>query len=153
MSSAQLAPDAAGAFVTLSVAGQLCGLPVGCVRDVLRQQVINPVALAAPEIAGNLNLRGHIVTAIDLRRRLRLDPASDNVVNHAVVTEENGELYALLADRICDVITPDPGSFEPVPPTLPPAWTRFSAGLYRLPKSLLIVLNLPRLLALNVDPL
>ncbi len=145
-------PGAEGVFVTLSLAGQLCGLPVGSVRDVLRHQAIAPVALSAPEIAGNLNLRGHIVTAIDLRRRLHLPPALESEARYAVVTEEGGEMYALLADRICDVITPDPSRYEPVPPTLPPNWARYSAGLYRLETCLMIVLNLPQLLALSADP-
>ena len=138
-------------FVTLSLAGQLCGLPVGSVRDVLRQQAIAPVALSAPEIAGNLNLRGHIVTAIDLRRRLHLAPAPEGDPRYAVVTEDSGELYALLADRICDVVTLDRLDFEPIPPTLPANWARYSAGLYRLETGLMIVLDLPRLLALSAD--
>ena len=140
---------AAGVFVTLSLAGQLCGLPVSSVRDVLRHQAIAPVALSAPEIAGNLNLRGHIVTAIDLRRRLKLPPAPEGQGRYAVVTEEAGEMYALLADYICDVVTPDPARFEAVPPTLPPNWARYSAGLFRLENGLMIVLNLPQLLALS----
>ena len=143
---------AEGVFVTLSLAGQLCGLPVSSVRDVLRHQAIAPVALSAPEIAGNLNLRGHIVTAIDLRRRLQLPPAPDGEGRHAVVTEEGGEMYALLVDHICDVITLDPARFEAVPPTLPPNWARYSSGLYRLENGLMILLNLPQLLALSVDP-
>lgn len=144
-------PGVEGTFVTLSIAGQLCGLPVTSVRDVLRQQAIAPVALSAPEIAGNLNLRGHIVTAIDLRRRLNLPPAPPGTGNYAVVTEEAGEMYALLADRICDVISPDPLTFEAVPPTLPANWSRYSAGLFRLEDGLMIVLDLPRLLALVPD--
>ena len=146
-------PDTAahGVFVTLSLAGQVCGLPVASVRDVLRHQAIAPVALSAPEIAGNLNLRGHIVTAIDLRRRLQLPPAPEGEGRYAVVTEEAGELYALLADRICDVVTLDPLTFEAIPPTLPANWARYSAGLYRLENGLMIVLDLPRLLALSAD--
>lgn len=143
--------SADGVFVTLSLAGQLCGLPVSSVRDVLRQQSIAPVALSAPEIAGNLNLRGHIVTAIDLRRRLQLPPVPAGEPRYAVVTEDGGEMYALLADRICDVVTPDPLGFEFVPPTLPANWARFSSGLYRLENGLMIVLNLPHLLDLSTE--
>ena len=62
-------------LVTLTVADQLCGVPVLAVRDILGEQVITRIPLAPPEIAGSLNLRGRIVTAIDLRRRLKLSPA------------------------------------------------------------------------------
>ena len=72
-------PDAATdeeerVFVTLTVADQLCGVPVLAVRDILGEHAITRIPLAPPEIAGSLNLRGRIVTAIDLRRRLRLPP-------------------------------------------------------------------------------
>src|SRR5580692_5233269 len=62
------------AYVTLTVAGQLCGIPVLGVRDILAEQPITRIPLAPPDIAGSLNLRGRIVTAIDLRRRLNLPP-------------------------------------------------------------------------------
>ena len=136
-------------FVTLNLAGQLCGLPVASVRDVLRHQTIFPVALASPDIAGILNLRGHIVTAIDLRRRLGLPKAPEGQPRYAVVTEDGGEMFALLADMIFDVVSPNPDRFEAVPATLPSNWARYSTGLYRLETCLMIVLDLPRLLAIS----
>ncbi|WP_254070223.1 chemotaxis protein CheW [Acidisphaera sp. L21] len=138
-------------YVTLNLAGQLCGVPVSAVRDVLRQQPIAPVPMAPPDVAGNLNLRGRIVTAINLRRRLNLPPAPPGLQPMALVTESNGELYALLVDQVCEVLSPDRKRFEPNPPTLPVTWTKYSAGLYRLENSLMIVLDLSRLLALSVE--
>ncbi len=135
-------------YVTLTVAGQLCGVPVSAVRDVLRQQPISPVPLAPPDIAGNLNLRGRIVTAIDLRRRLQLPAAPAGTQPMALVTESNGELYALLVDQVSEVLSPERERFEANPHTLPPAWTKYSAGLFRLENALMIVLDLSRLLAL-----
>ena len=139
-----MAAEQGTVFVTLSLAGQLCGVPVSRVRDVLRHQPIAPVPLAPPEVAGNLNLRGRIVTAIDLRRRLRL-PAGQQPM--ALVAENEGELYALLVDQVREVLCPDAGCYEPNPPTLPEQWARFSAGLYRLEAKLMIVLDLHSLLA------
>ncbi len=138
-------------YVTLSLAGQLCGVPVSAVRDVLRQQPIAPVPLAPPDVAGNLNLRGRIVTAIDLRRRLGLPPAPPGTKPMAVVTESDGELYALLVDQVCEVLSPDIKRFEPNPHTVPATWTRYSSGLFRLETSLMIVLDLSRILALSVE--
>ena len=87
-------------IVSLQVGGQLCGLPVQAVRDVLGPQTITRVPLAAPEIAGNINLRGRIVTTIDLRKRLNLSVPGDAGPAMSVVTEHGPELYALLVDRV-----------------------------------------------------
>ena len=135
-------------FVTLLLAGQLCGVPVASVRDILREQPIARVPLAPPAIAGSLNLRGRIVTAIDLRRRLQLAPAPAGSRPMAVVTEQDGELYALLVDQVCEVIWPAQQLFEPTPATLSPVWSRYCAGLYRLENALMMVLDLTQLLSL-----
>ena len=136
-------------FVTLTVAGQLCGIPVLCVRDILGEQVITRIPLAPPEVAGSLNLRGRIVTAIDLRRRLNLPPAAVGAPRMSVVTDLGGELYALLVDEVSEVMSLKSDAFEASPPTLPPEWVRFSAGVYRLDGQLLAVLDPGRLLALT----
>ena len=86
--------------MTLTVAGQLCGVPVLAVRDILGEQSITRIPLAPPEIAGSLNLRGRIVTAIDLRRRLQPAAAPAGQQRMSVVTEQGGELYALLVDQV-----------------------------------------------------
>jgi purine-binding chemotaxis protein CheW len=140
---------ASSPFVTMTLAGQLCAMPVASVRDVLRLPPISPVPLAPPEIAGNLNLRGRIVSAIDLRCRMRLPPAPADMQPMALVSENGGELYALLVDSVVEVLTPDPHQFEPTPATLPDGWARYSAGLYRIEAGAMIVLDLPRLLALS----
>ena len=138
-------------FVTLTVADQLCGIPVLAVRDVLGPQAITRIPLTPPEIVGSLNLRGRIVTAIDLRRRLRLPPALPGAPRMSVVAEQGGELYALLVDQVSEVLSLPPGAFESNPPTLAPAWAAFGAGIYRLADRLLVVLDVVRLLAFSQD--
>ncbi|HUN42861.1 MAG TPA: chemotaxis protein CheW [Acetobacteraceae bacterium] len=135
-------------FVTLTVAEQLCGIPVLGVRDILGEQTITRIPLAPPEIAGSLNLRGRIVTAIDLRRRLNLAPSPAGAPRMSVVAEQGGELYALLVDQVSEVMSLKGSAFERNPPTLPPAWARFSNGVYRLQDRLLVVLDVGRLLDL-----
>jgi len=145
------ASQAERAFVTLTVADQLCGVPVLAVRDVLGPQTITRIPLAPPEIAGSLNLRGRIVTAIDLRRRLQLPAAVPGTPQMSVVAEQGGELYALLVDQVSEVLSLPASAFERNPPTLEPAWAAFSAGIYRLQDRLLVVLDVARLLSLSQD--
>ncbi|MDE2007576.1 MAG: chemotaxis protein CheW [Rhodospirillales bacterium] len=143
------AEEAERQFVTLTVAGQLCGIPVLAVRDVLADQAIARIPLAPPEIAGSLNLRGRIVTAIDLRRRLGLRPAEPGAKRMSAVTEQGGELYALLVDQVAEVMSLPASAFEANPPTLPPVWAEHSLGVYRLDGRLLVVLDVARLLAIE----
>jgi purine-binding chemotaxis protein CheW len=137
--SENTAADAEKIFVTLTVADQLCGIPVLSVRDILAEQTITRIPLAPPEVAGSLNLRGRIVTAIDLRRRLHLAPAPKDMERMSVVAEQGGELYALLVDQVSEVMT------------LPPSWAAYSAGIYRLRDRLMVVLDVARLLALSPE--
>lgn len=135
-------------IVSLLVGGQLCGLPVGAVRDVLGPQTITRVPLAAPEIAGNLNLRGRIVTTIDLRKRLGLETPAGPDGSMSVVTEQGQELYALLVDRVLEVVSVRRDSIVPLPPTLSAGWSRFGTGVHQSADGLMIMLEVERVLAL-----
>ncbi|HEX2941678.1 MAG TPA: chemotaxis protein CheW [Rhodopila sp.] len=146
---AMTAGDDQQVLVTLTVANQLCGVPVLAVRDVLDEQAITRIPLAPPEIAGSLNLRGRIVTAIDLRQRLHLPPAPPGQHRMSVVAEQGGELYALLVDQVSEVMSLDGAMFERNPPTLEKNWADFSTGVFRLDGRLLVVLDVGRLLAFS----
>jgi purine-binding chemotaxis protein CheW len=145
------APAAEKTYVTLTVADQLCGIPVLSVRDILAEQTITRIPLAPPEIAGGLNLRGRIVTAVDLRRRLQLPPAPAGMPRMSVVAEQGGELYALLVDQVSEVMSLSASAFERNPATLPASWAAHSAGIYRLQGRLMVVLDVARLLALSSE--
>ena len=150
MSTAEPMTDTEQQYVTLTVAGQLCGIPVLGVRDVLADQAIARIPLAPGEVAGSLNLRGRIVTAIDLRRRLDLPPADPGTRRMSVVTEQGGELYALLVDQVAEVMSLPGSAFEPCPPTLPAVWAEHSRGVFRLEGRLLVVLDVAHLLDIAV---
>ena len=143
--------EAEEVFLTLTVAGQLCGVPVLSVRDVLGAQAITRIPLAPQEVAGSLNLRGRIVTAIDLRRRLGLPPRDGGAAAGAmsVVVERDGELYSLLADAVGEVLPLPPGDRAPNPPTLDPLWCDVSRGVHRLGDQLLILLDVEHVLAIG----
>ena len=133
-------------FVAVRIADQACGIPVLLVRDVLGDQRLAPIPLANPEIAGSLNLRGRIVTAISVRRKLGLPP-SEHDESMAVVVEYDRELYALLVDYVSEVISVDPNTLEPNPSNLPRTWAAVSGGIYPLESCLLVVLDVDALLA------
>jgi purine-binding chemotaxis protein CheW len=145
--------ETAEVFLTLTVAGQLCGVPVLSVRDVLGAQAITRIPLAPQEVAGSLNLRGRIVTAIDLRRRLGLPPREGGGAIGAgamsVVVERDGELYSLLADTVGEVLPLPPSDRAPNPPTLDPLWRDVSRGVHRLGEQLLILLDVEQVLAIG----
>jgi purine-binding chemotaxis protein CheW len=143
------ATDEEHEFVTLTVADQLCGVPVLSVRDILGEHAITRIPLAPQEIAGSLNLRGRIVTAIDLRERLHLPPPPADQQRMSVVAEQGGELYALLVDQVAEVMSLKASAFERNPSTLPQTWAAFSSGIYRLEGRLLVVLDVGKLLALG----
>jgi purine-binding chemotaxis protein CheW len=134
-------------FVTMTVAGQAFGIPVLSVRDVLAAQRITHVPLARPEIAGSLNLRGRIATAVDMRRRLGVEPKNPAETTISVVVECEGELYSLVVDEVGDVITVSRSAYEPNPVTLDTSWRDISGGLYRLDGKLLVVLEVDRLIS------
>ena len=142
-------PGEDASYLTFTLAGQLCAVPVPCVRDVLAPQWVTPIPLAAPEIAGSLNLRGRIVTAVDLRRRLALPGTREPRM--AVVTEQSGELYALLVDTVHEVLSLPPDEIEPNPATLPPPWSTYGAGVCRRADALLVLLDVARLLRLGQE--
>ncbi len=133
-------------YVTMYIEGQLFGVPVQTVQDVLGLQKITRIPLAPPEVAGSLNLRGRIVTAIDVRLRLGLQNQASNNKGMSVVVDMLGELYSLMVDQVGEVLSLPAAKFERNPPTLDPMWREYSAGIYRLEDKLLVVLDVGKLL-------
>ncbi len=130
-------------LVTMFVDGVQFGVPVLKVRDVLDSPQTYAVPLAPPEIEGSINLRGRIVTAIDLRVRLGLPPRLADARSKCVIVElgPNSEPYALLVDEVGDVVSVFAKDYEPNPVTLSRAWTAVCRGLYRQTSSLLLMLD------------
>lgn len=140
---------AANSFITMTVAGQLFGIPALFVQDVLRPQRLTRIPLAPVEVAGSLNLRGRIVTAIDVRTRLALPPRPETMRGMSVVVDFKGELYSLQIDQVGEVLNLQPDDFEENPPTLDPRWKEISRGIYRLKDHLLVVIDITQLLNLS----
>jgi purine-binding chemotaxis protein CheW len=137
-------------LATVELDSQHFGIAVRHVHDVLGPQKITRVPLAPAAVAGSLNLRGRVVTVLDLRTALGLErsPDPDRAMN--VVIAQGGELYALLVDQVGDVITVPRAVIEAPPQTLSHAWRTMSDGIVKLDNRLLLMLMPDRLLAATV---
>ena len=138
-------------FVTFTIAGQMFGLPIARVQDVFKPAHVTRVPLAASEIAGVLNLRGRIVTAIELRSRLGLAARDAGQVAMAIGIESRGESFGLLVDTVGEVLKLPDEEREPNPINLDRNLGRVSAGVYRLDGHLLVVLDIDRVLDLSPE--
>jgi purine-binding chemotaxis protein CheW len=143
----------AQSFVTFSVAGQLFGVPVTRVQDILTPDVIAPVPGGPKEVRGLINLRGRIVTVIDMRTHLSLPKPSEEVVRAGmcVTVESRGDYYTLFVDTIGDVITLSPDLREGNPATLDAVWREVADAVYRTDQGLLVALHVDRLLAIETN--
>lgn len=133
-------------YVTAMIGGQLFGLPIRRVQDVFIPDRLTHVPLAPPEIAGVLNLRGRIVTLIDLGFRLGLAREANDAPAMAIGVEFRGESYGLLIDSVGEVLKLDSAGLEPNPINLDQRLAGVSTGIYRLEGQLLIVVDVDRIL-------
>jgi chemotaxis signal transduction protein/truncated hemoglobin YjbI len=133
-------------FVTMTVDGQTFGIPILTVQDIVEARQITPVPLAPSAIAGVMNLRGRIVTVIDLRKCLGLDQEFEDSQSMGVTVEYNNDLYTLLVDTIGDVRSLHHRDFEQAPATVAENVRQLSTGVYRLDQDLLVVLDVDRVL-------
>lgn len=133
-------------YVTVTVGEQLLGLPIARVHDVFLPARITRVPLSRPEIAGVLNLRGRIVTMLDMRSRLGLPRPATGVERMAVGVEFRGEAYGLLVDSVGEVMRLPQSSRDPNPAHLDQSWASVTAGVHSLEARLMVVLDIDRLL-------
>ena len=137
-------------YVSINIDGQIFGVPVLQVHDVLGPQKITRIPLAPLEVAGSLNLRGRIVTAIDIRLRLGLPKRGKGESSMSVVVENRNEFYSLMVDSVGEVLMLRGGDFERTPANLDPRWRDVAAGIYRMESHLVIILDVPRLLNFGI---
>lgn len=137
-----------GQFCTFFVQGLFLGVEVSRVQEVIRYQTLTRVPLASSVIGGLMNLRGQIVTAIDLRRRLALTERDPEQLPINVVVRSSEGAVSLLVDQIGDVIEVDEAAFERPPQTLIGNARELIQGAYKLEGQLLLVLDTDRALDL-----
>lgn len=136
-------------YITVYVGEQLFGIPVTVVQDVFEVQSLTRVPLSVPEVRGVLNLRGRIVTAIDMRIRLGLPTNEEGASRMAVGIEEGGEAFGLMVDSVGEVLSLQAQDVERSPANLDPRWQQVSSGVHRLENDLMVVLDVSKALELQ----
>jgi purine-binding chemotaxis protein CheW len=140
------AADLLTEYVTVTIGDHMFGLPIFRVQDVFVPVGLTRVPLAPPEVAGILNLRGRVVTAIDMRSRLDFGEREPGTPVMAIGIELKGESYGLLVDAVGEVMQLHNSACEAKPANLDPRLSRVAAGIYRLEGQLMVVLDVDRVL-------
>jgi purine-binding chemotaxis protein CheW len=131
-------------FCTFMVDDLYFGIDVLKVQEIIRYQEMTKVPLSAQVISGLINLRGQVVTAMDLRLRLGLERRAEGVLPMNVIVRTGDDTMSFLVDEIGDVMEPDEESFEPPPVTIHGPVRQLIDGIYKLDDRLLLVMNAER---------
>jgi purine-binding chemotaxis protein CheW len=137
-------------FCTFRVGGELFGIGVERVQEVINYQQMTPIPFSSA-LRGLINLRGQIIVAIDLRTRLQMEarPADQAPMNVVLRSEEGA--VSLLVDEICDVVNVTEQTFEAVPVTMRSAFKEIISGVHKLDKDLMLVLDAQRAIDVGVE--
>ena len=133
-------------FVTMMIGEQVFGISVTYVMDVLLPQEINATPLARREVLGSLNLRGRVVTAIDIRHSLNIKESVNLKKSIYVVIEYKSELYSLIVDEVHDVINIPVEKVQENPENLNKFWQKISLGIYPVENELVVILDINKVM-------
>ncbi len=142
----------ASQYLVINIGTHYFAVNVGNITDVIKQGRKTPVPLSNKNIAGVLNLRGHIVTEVDVATTLGITPTKKDS-GFSVVIDKEGEMYSFVFDGIGDVIEIGFSEITPMPETIQKDWHALSKGVYKLADKLVVLLDLPAFvdLSLNTD--
>ena len=136
-------------YCTFLARGIHCGVPVERVREIISDQRVTHVPLAHPSVRGLINLRGQILTVVDVARTLGINPANEECDLHAIprfhmIADAGRELISMCVDEMGPVITPQLDELEPIPPNVEPEAAEAIVAAARLPEHLVLLLDLDR---------
>lgn len=134
-------------FVTMTIGHQIFGISVEYIVDILFQQKINPIPLSRQEIIGSLNLRGRIVTALDIRTLLGISDKSSEK-NMCVVVDYSSELFSLMVDKVGDVVHIPADKLAKNPDNLNKLWQEISLGIFPMENELLVILDIAKVITM-----
>lgn len=134
-------------LATFCLGDLLLGINIHQVQEINRNLEITPVPHAPEAVRGVANLRGEVVSIIDLGRVLGLAPAEITRLTRNVIVQDGGEQVGLLVDRIADVVSANVDEMDPLPENLGDLDADYFQGVFKLDDNLLVVLNVSRTLA------
>jgi len=138
-------------YLILRIGKNVFGVLVQNVEDVLFPQKIANIPLAPQYILGVLNLRGRIVTAIDLGIKLGIDPVDTSRQYRSIVIEKNNHLYSLLVDDVSEVIDIPNSKISNVPENLSDEWKKVSLGVHTMEDDLMVIIDAYKIIGDNKD--
>jgi purine-binding chemotaxis protein CheW len=136
-----------GSYATFYVGNFFFGIPIAVGVEVTRGQEITPVPLGPKEVAGFFNLRGQIVTAINMRKRLNLPPNTENSDSLSIFFQDQDHLFALIVDQVGDYIEATSDTFEETPSNLDANARELIVCVHKLADKLLLVLDTNKIFA------
>ncbi len=136
-------------FVTFYVGDLLIGIDIHSVEEINRQVDVTPVPQAPQHVRGVINLRGEVVTVIDLRKVLEMGRTEINHNTRTVVVNSGNEEIGMLVDRVADVVLARADQIDQPPANISGVDGRFFKGVYKLEKTLLIILDINAAIALD----
>ena len=138
-------------FCTFYMDNHFFGVAVETVQEVFRYQEMTHIPLAPPEIRGLINLRGQVITAIDLRQRLSINKLPDDKLPMNVVVRTGESVVSLLVDAIGDVLEVSEEVYERPPETIPEEVRKLVRGVYKLEGKLLLILDAEKAVNINTS--
>lgn len=134
-------------YVKMRLCGQLFGMRVDDIEDILSPQEITPIPLSPPDVMGSLNLRGRVVTAIDMKVHLDINSDKEQSDSYrSIVLEYAGSLYSLIVDDVSEVIDLEDGDITKCPGNLSEKWKEFSIGVHSLKEEIMVILDVDKLM-------
>ncbi len=143
-------PQQSQELLTCRVGEQWLGLQVRQVREVVMPQTCTKMPLSADAVMGLINLRGRVITQLDVRKVIGLADRETDVYRVAIVETMSGEDFGLVMDEVGEVIDLDPDSFEKTPKTLDRVWQDVSEGVLKQEERVVVLVNVERFIAMTI---
>lgn len=147
--------DSTMQFLKVYLGKHAFGIDILTIEDVIKRMPKTPIPLAQPCILGLLNLRGHVVTEIDVAQVLDVEPVHKGgeaeSAEYALIINHHNERYSMVFDKVGEVAFAQKSQIEPLPETIDGDWHQFATGVYRMEEGLIVLLDLHSMMDLIIN--